>query len=288
MKVLVTGKTSFIGRNICKRFVEVLGSDNVYAPSHAELNLLDKNKLTDYLKEHAFDVIVHAAMHNKAFSSPEMLSESLRMFYNLEACRDYYGKLFYFGSGAEYDKKYDIVDVKEEMVGKSIPDNPYGLAKYVMGRCAEHSENIYNLRLFGVYGPHEDWKTKFISNAICHVLKGKPITMQQNVVFDYMHIDDLCNVLLAMINIDLSHHTYNICSGSKISLLEIAEIIRSLHDQPVEIQVKEKEGFKPEYTASNQRLLNEVPMDMISIEDGIKKLYAWYCEEIDRIEESLL
>ncbi len=47
------------------------------------------------------------------------------------------------------------------------------------------------LRLFGVFGPHEDYAIRFISNAICKALFGLPITLRQNRTFSYLFIDDL-------------------------------------------------------------------------------------------------
>ena len=52
-----------------------------------------------------------------------MIEKDLRMFLNLEKNKDKFGKMFYFGSGAEYDKTKPIVQVKETDIGKSISNS---------------------------------------------------------------------------------------------------------------------------------------------------------------------
>ena len=52
-----------------------------------------------------------------------------------------------------------------------------------------------NLRLFGVYGEFEDYSRRFISNNICRVLSGLPISMNRDMKFDYIYMNDLCFII---------------------------------------------------------------------------------------------
>lgn len=287
IKIFLTGKTSFIGKNLFEYLVGFPKEYDIYAPSHAELDLTNEDTVGNVLKHGKFDVVIHAAMYNKNFDSSNMLSESLRIFYNLEKYSTLYGKMYYFGSGAEFDKTIDISKVKEEEFGCSVPKNYYGFAKYIMAKQAQISTNIYNLRLFGVYGRHEHWQTKFISNACCRTIFNLPVTITQNALFDYIYIDDLCKIIRKFLAITPQYHDYNICSGKKVDLYSLAQKVVNTSGKALEI-ILSKDGFKPEYTASNKRMSEEIGCELTDIDYGIKLLYDWYQQNNQLIDKNKL
>ena len=285
IKIFLTGKTSFIGRNLFEYLSNFLGTYDIYAPSHFELDLTDEEVVTNLLKVGKFDVVIHAAMYNKIFNNPNMMTESLRIFYNLEKNNELFGKMYYFGSGAEFDKTLDICNVREEDFGHSIPKDYYGFAKYIMSRQATSSNNIYNLRLFAVFGKYEDWRSKFISNACCHAIFNLPIRIKKNVVFDYMYIDDLCEIVRKILAITPLYHEYNICSGNKVDLYSLAQKVIDEKGSKLDILISES-GYKSEYTASNKRMLEEIDFEFSEIQVGIHHLYDWYENNIELIDKS--
>lgn len=190
----------FIGRNLAESLNAggSCGDYVLHCPSSKELNLLDAEAVFAYLRNQGFDVVIHAANCNETRKRPspyEVLDGNLRMFLNLERCHGMYGKLLYFGSAAEYDRKNYVPDMKEEQPGVFVPGLPYDFSKYVMAKLCEQSDNIYELCLFGVYGKYEEWERRFISNAICRGLKGMDITIRQNMYFDYLYVEDLVGIL---------------------------------------------------------------------------------------------
>ena len=197
--------------------------------------------------------------------------------------------MFYLGSGAEYDKRYPIVNVKEEEIDKSIPIDQYGLMKYIVGKDIENSNNIYNLRLFGIYGKYENYRQRFISNTICKVLFNIPISINQNVYFDYLYIDDFLRVLNELIySNSIQYHTYNVCSGKKISLIEICDIVFNISGTKQNIFIK-KSGLQNEYTACNNRLFNKFPSIVITDHRlAIISLFNWYKSYLSNIDKSEL
>ena len=57
-KVLLIGGSGFIGRNILEYFRD---SDkySIVAPSSKELNILDEDKVTKYLQDNYFDIVLN-------------------------------------------------------------------------------------------------------------------------------------------------------------------------------------------------------------------------------------
>ncbi len=285
MKILITGAHGFIGRNLTEKLQDKYF---IETPGRAQLNLLDCEAVESYLKYNEFDIIIHTATTNKTMLSYEILEGNLQMFFNLERCRKLYGKMYYMGSGAEYGMEHYIPNMKEEYFGTNIPKDTYGFSKYIMSKICEQNENIYDLRLFGVYGKHEEWERRFISNAICRALKGKDITIHKNVYFDYLWVDDLCKIMEWFIEHNPRHKHYNVCRGERIDLYSLACMVRKILDIDCDIVVGEP-GWKLEYTGNNERLLNEIGDYQFSeFEESIQSLCEFYKLNIDKIDEKRL
>ena len=288
-KILLTGGSGFIGRNV----VEQLGaSHDISCPTRAELDLLDADAVRRYLKDSEFDVVVHAANiggTRKTASMAGVLETNIECFMNIAQCSSYFGKMIQLGSGAEYDKSRSLVRVREEEFGKRVPQDEYGRYKYECSKYIEQADNITCLRLFGCYGKHEDYETRFISNAICRALLGMPITIvNQNVVFSYLHIDDFCRVAGHFIETDAKYKFYNVVPDETADLLAIAKKVREISGKDLPIVVKNP-GMGNEYTGDNGRLKEEIPsLRFTSMDEGIGKLYAWYEKNISRIDKEKL
>lgn len=288
MKILITGGNGFIGRNLA----ESLTAYELTVLGRKELNLLDTKAVEYYLKHNFFDVIIHTAnvntSRNTNVSPYSSLDGNLRMFFNLERCNAYYGKMYYFGSGAEYDMRHYVPDMREEYFGTYVPTDAYGFSKFIMSKMCCESNNIYDLRLFGVYGKYEEWERRFISNAICRALKGKDITLQKNIYFDYLWIDDLCDIMCWFIENKPQNKCYNVCRGSKIDLYTLACIVREKLGIDCNIIVRES-GWKPEYTGNNERLLMEIgDYQFTGFQESIESLCQYYRNNLARIDEGKL
>lgn len=270
MRILFTGGTGFIGRNI----IPILKKKyNIYSPNRTELNLLDTNVVSEYIIQKKIDIVIHAAIPNLLPGKDDpatILKSSLTAFMNLYSLRNHYKKMIYFGSGAEYDKSLDISYVTETQIGINIPKSDYGFAKYIMNALARGSQNIYNLRIFGCYGP-TDADFKLITSAILSCIKGEDIKIRQNTWFDFMYVEDIVPILDYFINHTPKYHDYNMCTGNRIQNVEVCQIVSELTGSHCKVLVSEKNNGK-EYTACNKRLLNEIPdIQFTDIKDGIKK-----------------
>lgn len=287
--ILITGSGGFIGKNL----KESLARKHILsAPSSHELDLLDSTAVMNYLNENKFDIIIHSANRNntrkKDTTAYDSLDGNLRMFFNLERCKNLFGRMYYFGFSAEYDSQHYIPNMKEDFFGTYIPKDAYGFSKYIMSKVCEQENNIYDLRLFGVYGKYEEWERRFISNAICRALKGKPITIQRNVYFDYLWVDDLCNIMEWFIQNEPKYKHYNVCRGSRIDLYSLACMVREILKLDCDIIVGEP-GWKSEYSGNNERLLKEIgKYQFTEFEKSIQELCKYYKDNINMIDESLI
>lgn len=275
-KVLLTGGSGFVGSNIYPFLAQRY---EVYAPRRQELDVRDAEQVKNILKNEKYDIVVHLASPSPVRSAhldsyDKLFEDCLKIYMNFYSYRDCCEKIIYSGSGAEFDKRRDLVLVSEKEFGSFVPADDYGRAKYIMNEMSLHSENIYNLRIFACYGPNE-YADKFITHAIRCCEKNEPITIRQDCYFDYLYIDDYAKYLMFCIENKLKYHDYNASSGTRILLSDIARMVRKQYGSNNEIIIL-KEGFNKEYTASNKRIIDEMGgMEFISIENGIDKLIRW-------------
>lgn len=286
--ILITGGHGFIGKNLVK---SLSNEYNIYSPNSQELDLLDSKAVRTYISSNSINIVIHAANRNntrKVITPYDSLDGNLRMFFNIENCKDLYEKMIYFGSGAEYDREHYIPLMQENYLGAYIPADPYGFSKYIMAKTCETAGNIYELCLFGVYGKHEEWERRFISNAICKTLLDMDITMEKHVKFDYLWVDDLGRIVKWFIENAPKHKRYNVCRGEGVDLYCIAEKICNTLNINRNIVVK-SEGFKPEYSGDNSRLMQEIgEFSFTSLEEGIRALGDFYSYNLTMINKMKL
>jgi nucleoside-diphosphate-sugar epimerase len=292
MRLFITGGSGFIGRNLAEQLASTY---EVLAPTSAELDLLNAQTVREYLSAHSFDVIVHAATtrSNRRMGAPtDLLDRNCRMFFNLARNQALFGKMIHFGSGAEYDRSQLPALVKEAYFDTRVPRDAYGFSKYICAKYIERSERIVDLRLFGVFGAYEDYSVRFISNACCRALKGLPIVLRQDVVFDYLYVKDLVEITRWFIEHDGENKAYNVCTGRPVELSNLAKTIARI---AVQISGREPvvsvmtEGLGPEYSANNSRMLTEMGAYRFwDLQASIAELYDWYTTNSERVDRDAL
>jgi UDP-glucose 4-epimerase len=278
MKVLITGGNGFIARNLTER----LGSEyQILAPNSQDLNLLDSDGVANCIKNHSFDVVIHTATYDAApkhstKDPAKVLENNLKMFFNVARCSEHFGKMIYFGSGAEFGREHWKHKMSEVYFDQHVPEDQYGFSKYIMTRHAQLSQNIYNLRIFAVFGKYEDWRVRFISNACARAIYDLPITINQNVFFDFMCIDDLVEIVRWFMHHQPRQHVYNVCTGQVIDFKTLADQIIAISGKKLDVIVK-TDGLGKEYSGDNSMLLNELDgFAFTPLEKSVEDLYRWY------------
>jgi len=292
MRLLITGGSGFIGRNLAEQLASTY---EVLAPSSAELDLLNEQAVRDYLDAHTFDVIVHAATtrsNRRLAAPPDMLDRNCRMFFNLARNlvpnQERFGKMIHFGSGAEYDRTQLPPRVREDYFDTRVPRDAYGFSKYICAKYIERSDRIINLRLFGVFGAYEDYTVRFISNACCRALKGLPIVLRQDVVFDYLYVKDLARITMWFIENEPRHKAYNVCTGRPVALTELARIVAQVSGRNPSVSVM-TEGTGQEYSGDNSRMLAEMGgYQFYDLQSSIQDLYSWYEQQLSALDSEAL
>lgn len=196
-----------------------------------------------------------------------------------------FDKMFFLGSGAEYDKSSPIILAKEHLAHSVIPSDKYGFIKHIINEHAIESNNIYNLRLFGTINPYERPTKNVISNLCAKKALSLPLTLNRNCRLSFVDIDDVANIILYAIENGLKHHDYNIV-GQSLLLSDIAEMISQLDESDTPVKFKE-DGLNMEYTGNNERISNEFS-NFTPIKQSLEKVFDYIRADVSKIDPSIL
>ena len=260
MNIFITGSSGFVGSHLKEYLGAKYGDYKIYAPSSRELDLADEAVVDSYILSNNIDIIIHLANRGGGRDTADMknITEyNLRIFFNIAKHEKNVKKIISFGSGAEYGKHKPIVDVKEDEYLTALPFDEYGFYKSITSRYIETCDNIVQLRIFGAYGEYENYRYKFITNAIVKNLLGLPIAINKNVFFDYIYIGDLLRMIDFFLHNDSKEKIYNATTGAKIDLITLANTINEVSDSRSEI-ILLNDGLNNEYTSSNEKIMSEL------------------------------
>lgn len=291
MNVFITGARGFIGSHLKEYLQKHYINYILFAPSSKELDLSDEKSVDDYVVSNKIDIIIHAANRGGGRDVAEMknITEyNLRIFFNIAKHEKNVKKIISFGSGAEYSKHTPIINAKEGDYLLSQPLDEYGFYKWVASKYIEKSENMVQLRIFGAFGEYENYRFKFISNAIVKNLLKLPIVINKNVFFDFIYIDDLIKMIDWFIHHDSKERIYNVTTGKKIDLITLSKIINDVSHFKSEIRIL-NDGLNNEYTSSNEKILAEVrDFKFTSHKNAIIKMRDYFSYNLNNLEQDTI
>ena len=284
MNIFITGSNGFIGSHLKEYLKNHYSSYNLFTPSSRELDLYNEKKVDKYILSNRIDIIIHLANRSDNKDIKNVTEYNLRMFFNIAKHEKNVKKIISFGSGAEYGKDKPIINAKEEDYLDYLPQDEYGFYKWVTSKYIEKSDNIIQLRVFGCYGEYEDYRYRFISNTIVKNLLKLPIVIFKNMYFDYIYVGDLLKIVDWFIHNEPKSKIYNVATGKKVDLITLANLVNEVSNFKSDIKVI-NEGLNNEYTANNDKLLNEIKnLSFTSHKDAIAKMRNYFKNNLEKLD----
>lgn len=292
-RVLLTGATGFIGRNVVSELIK--RGYTVYAPSismslspidgliQVKLDLFDVDEVNKFLKENKFENLIHLAwfVGDKCLSSELNLDWTENSLNLLKLFQENGGKKVLFaGSMSEYDFSYGYLNEELTPLNNS---SLYGQCKASLFKIAsvfaEQSGIDFKwARIFNVYGPFEK-KSRLMPAVIRAILNHEDIKVSKcTKIQDYLHVFDTANAIVELFESKVQGPV-NISSGTPIKLRVIVEKIAEIMNYNGEIKYGaiEPKFEEPFVVGCNDKLINKVGWEQkISLEDGLKQTIEWW------------
>jgi len=271
--VLITGADSFIAKELVIYFSHNDKIKLILAP-RTVLDVTDAKQVAGFFESNKIDVVIHTAVKGGKRNQTQYADDGLRnisMFNNLFNCSHKFSMMFNIASGAEFDRAKNIESVNENEIYQHYPKDYYGLSKNLISRkIASSSSKIFNLRLFGCFGEHEEGQ-RFIKSSFKKIQNNESITIHQDKYMDYFYAQDVGKVIEHIIGQEGKNipRDINLCYPQKHKLTEIANKIIYLtrHKKPVII---EKSYLANAYTGNGDRL-SQMNIKLIGLNKGIEQ-----------------
>jgi UDP-glucose 4-epimerase len=214
----------------------------------------------------------------------------------LEACvAQGVKRLVYSSSASVYG------DAVEEPMTEDHPFNNknfYGATKIAgeaMARAFHHRYglNVVGLRYMNVYGPRQDYRGAYIA-VIMKMLdaidrgEGPTILGDGSEAFDFVAVEDCGRANLCAMKADAVDAFYNVGTGKRTSLKELAEMLLHLtgSNQPVKFAPRSQATLVRNRIGSPKRAKEEIGFEAkIDLSSGLKQLIDWRRRHISEVEE---
>ena len=297
-KILVAGSTGMVGSAIIRKLKEE-GYENIYSAPRSHFDLTRQDDVEKYFRVNQPEYVFLAAakvggiVANKKYTA-EFIRDNLAIQTNVidAAYRHGVKKLLFLGSSCIYPK-YCAQPIKEEylLTGALEPSNEsYAIAKIAGIRmCQAYREqygfNAISLMPTNLYGPNDnfDLETSHVLPALmrkCHEgkVEGKRMDVWGSglVMREFLHVDDLADACLFLMNNYDDPEIVNVGTGKDLSINELVSIISDV--------VGFTGGFnwddsKPNGTPRKVLNIDKIKSfglnPKISLRDGIKQTYSW-------------
>ena len=308
MRLIVTGGAGFIGSNFVRRIVDgsLTGIDHVtvldkltYAGTLTNLKMLPKDSYEfiegDIADSSLVDRITkrHDALVN--FAAESHVDRSI------SGAKDFIetnvlGTQNLLDASLRNDLKTFVQVSTDEVYGTIaegswtedfplLPNSPYSASKasadlIVRSYHRTFGMDVRTTRCSNNYGPHQ-FPEKVIPLFVTNLIDNKkvPLYGQGLNVRDWLHVDDHCRGIHAVLTRGTPGNIYNIGGGRELTNRELTRIIlkKMGYDETNIEQVPDRLGHDLRYSVNHNKITSELGYHpQVRFEEGIEETIDWY------------
>lgn len=308
-KIYVAGHKGMVGSAVW-RVLEQNGYHNLIGSSSSELDLRDKQQVLHFFQSEQPQIVIDAAARVGGILANNnypynFLMENMQIQNNLidVSLHSNVEKFIFLGSSCIYPKfaqqplkeSYLLTDTLE-------PTNEwYAIAKISGVKTCQAVRKQFNkdyvsLMPTNLYGINDnfDLETSHVLPAMIRKFHDAKVNNHEAVLLwgsgtpmrEFLFVDDLANAVLFSVENRLPEYLYNVGTGTDITIKELANTIQKIVGHEGEIQW---DSSKPDGTP--RKLMDVSKMhDLgwkheINLEEGVRKTYQWFLENINTFKE---
>jgi len=309
MKIYIAGHMGMVGSAIW-RVLKSKGYNNLIGKTRDELDLKNQQAVNNFYNQEQPKIVIDAAakvggiLANNNFPYP-FLMENMQIQNNLidGAHKAGIEKFIFLGSSCIYPK-FASQPLKEEylLTDSLEPTNEwYAIAKIsgvkaCQAICKQYNKDYVSLMPTNLYGSFDnfDLQSSHVLPAMLRKFHEAKINRHSDVTLwgsgtpmrEFLFVDDMAKAVVFALENNLPENLYNLGSGNEISIKKLAEIIQKITGHQGSIVW---DTTKPDGTP--RKLMDVSKMKELGweysteLEDGIKKTYQWFLDNIDSVKE---
>ena len=307
--IYIAGHRGMVGSAVWRALASK-GYSNLIGKTSAELDLRNQQAVADFYKKERPEVVIDAAakvggiLANNDFPY-QFLMENMQIQNNLidGAHKAGVDKFIFLGSSCIYPK-FAPQPLKEEclLTDSLEPTNEgYALAKITGVKACQtirkqFDKDYVSLMPTNLYGAFDnfDLQSSHVLPAMIrkfHEAKendhspvslwgsGKPMR-------EFLFVDDMAAAVVYALEHNLPEYLYNIGTGKDITIKELAEIIQKIIGHQGKIIW---DATKPDGTPRKLMDISKIQAMgwtyTTELEEGVKKTYDWFLENIESVKE---
>jgi dTDP-glucose 4,6-dehydratase len=308
MRVLVTGGAGFIGSNFVRRIVDgsLSGINHVtvldkltYAGTLTNLEMLPRRSF-EFVQGDIGDSELVNSLVSRHDSIINFAAES-HVDRSITGARDFVvtnvlGTQNLLDSALRNEVRTYVQISTDEVYGTLdegswhedfplLPNSPYSASKASADLLVRSYHETFDLdvritRCSNNYGPHQ-FPEKLIPLFVTNLIDNKKVPLYGKGlnVRDWLHVDDHCRGIHAVLMNGKSGQIYNIGGGKELTNKELTYIIlekMGRDDSSIEF-VQDRLGHDLRYSVSIEKISSELGYrPMVQFEDGISETIEWY------------
>ena len=308
-KIYIAGHRGMVGTAVC-RALKSKGYSNLIGKTSTELDLRNQQAVNDFYDQEKPEIVIDAAakvggiLANNDYPY-QFLMENLQIQNNLIDGANKAGieKFIFLGSSCIYPK-FAPQPLKEEylLTDSLEPTNEwYAIAKITGVKACQAIRKQYNkdyvsLMPTNLYGSFDnfDLQSSHVLPAMLRKFHEAKINNNSDVTLwgsgtpmrEFLFVDDMAEAVVYALENNLPEYLYNIGTGKDITIKELAETIqRAIGHQGKILWDASKPDGTPRKLMDVSKMAAIGWQYSIELEDGIKKTYQWFLENIDSIKE---
>ena len=298
-KIYVAGHNGLVGSAIIRKLIAE-GYTNIVTRTSRELDLRNQQAVAEFFDQEQPEYVFLAAakvggIHANNTYPAEFIYNNLMIELNVihEAYRHNVKKLLFLGSSCIYPRDCPQ-PIKEEYLLTSPlekTNEAYAIAKIAGLKLCEYYNKQYGTHFISVmptnlYGPYDNFD--LTTSHVLPALLRKIYQAHQNnapqfevwgtgqALREFLHVDDLANAVVLLMNNYDGSEIINIGSGTDLSIKELVEMIKNIVEYTGEIVWdSSKPNGTPRKLLNIEKLTSLGWQPLISLPEGIKSTLMW-------------